>query len=424
MSRRQFDIPEFYRSPVITVLKQARRARDRYRKDLDPTVVDLGHVRFKIARHFGFCYGVENAIEIAYRAIHENQGRRIFLLSEMIHNPHVNEDLRERGVRFLMKTDGSPLIPFDELRSDDVVIIPAFGTTVETFTLLEEKGIDTRTYNTTCPFVEKVWNRSLQLGERGYTVIIHGRYRHEETRATFSHARLSTAGIVIQDIHEAELLAAYIQGLRAKDMFLVDFPGRCSSDFDPARALERIGVVNQTTMLATETDAISDVLREAIRARYGEKDLSYHFADTRDTLCYATSENQTALKEMLAGGGDIALIVGGYNSSNTSHLVELCQKHMPSYYIKDEHELLSRHEIRHLDLKSGSTVTTKEWLPEGGRNPVEILISAGASCPDALVDRVLNRLLRLLEIGEDELTQALEPYRAMISRDSNPASDA
>lgn len=387
---------------------------DRYRKDLDPTVLDLGRVRFKIARHFGFCYGVENAIEIAYRAIHENQDRRIFLLSEMIHNPHVNEDLRERGVRFLMKTDGSPLIPFDDLRADDVVIIPAFGTTVETFRLLEQKGIDTRTYNTTCPFVEKVWNRSLQLGERGYTVVIHGRYRHEETRATFSHAQLHAAGIVIQDMHEAELLARYIRGERAPELFFEEFPGRCSAGFDPVRDLERIGVVNQTTMLATETDAISAVLREAIRSRYGEEGLSLHFADTRDTLCYATSENQTALKEMLAGGGDMALIVGGYNSSNTSHLVELCQKHMPSYYIKDEHELVSRNEIRHLDLRSSTTVTTSPWLPSIGDSPVQILLSAGASCPDALVDRVLNRMLVLLGIGEDELGHALAPYRDII----------
>lgn len=416
MSRRHFDIPAFYRSPVISTIKKARRVQDRYRKDLTPTILELDGLRFKIARHFGFCYGVEHAIEKAYRAIEENQGRRIFLLSEMIHNPHVNEDLKQRGVQFLMRTDGTSLIPLTELRPEDVVIIPAFGTTVEMFDLLQSRGIDTQTYDTTCPFVEKVWNRSSQLGEKGYTVIIHGRFKHEETKATFSHARLNAPGLVIQDMDEAKILAEYICNERPFDRFYQDFPERYSPGFRPEIHLTRLGVVNQTTMLATETHAISEFLKSAMIRRYGEANLSEHFADTRDTLCYATSENQTALKEMLAGGGDLALIVGGYNSSNTSHLVELCEEKMPTYYIKDEFELISRDEIRHLDLQSGQVKISSSWMPE--KESVTILLSAGASCPDALVDRVINRLAALFGITAEQIERALQPYAEMAANDA------
>lgn len=415
VTRRHFEIPVFYRSPVISLLKRARRAQDRYRKDLTPTVLELEGLRFKIARHFGFCYGVEHAIEKAYRAIDENEGKRIFLLSEMIHNPHVNEDLKQRGVQFLMKTDGTPLIPLTDLKPEDVVIIPAFGTTVEMFDLLQSRGIDTQTYDTTCPFVEKVWNRSSQLGEKGYTVIIHGRFKHEETRATFSHALLNAPGMVIQDMEEAAVLAEYICNERPIDRFFQDFPDRCSPGFRPEADLTRIGVVNQTTMLATETHAISEFLKSAIIRRFGDANLSDHFADTRDTLCYATSENQTALKEMLTDEGDLALIVGGYNSSNTSHLVELCEERMPTYYIKDEFELISRDEIRHLDLKSGQAKISSSWMPANGS--VTILLSAGASCPDALVDRVLNRTAALFGITPEQIEKALQPYAEMAEAD-------
>ena len=201
---KKFTIPEFYRSPIISSIKNRRRALDQRKRDLSPSVFSVGHLEFKIARHFGFCYGVENAIEIAFRALDENPGKRIFLLSEMIHNPMVNADLQARGVRFLMNTDGSQTILFSELRPDDVVIVPAFGTTVELFATLEGLGINPQSYNATCPFVEKVWNRSKQLGEGGYTVVIHGKHYHEETRATFSHAEQNAASIVIRNMEEAK----------------------------------------------------------------------------------------------------------------------------------------------------------------------------------------------------------------------------
>ncbi len=404
---RQFEIPSFYRSPILSVLKNARKNQDRHKRDFSPTVLDLGKVRFKLARHFGFCYGVENAIEIAYRAIEENPGRRIFLLSEMIHNPQVNQDLTQRGVRFLMKTNGTQILPFEELRSDDIVIVPAFGTTVEMFARLAAIGIDPQTYNTTCPFVEKVWNRSEQMGAQGYTIIIHGFDNHEETRATFSHARRSAPSVVIRNMQEAERLAAYIRGEKEPSLFFEEFPGRYSEGFDPSRHFERIGVVNQTTMLATETQEISEYLRKAVIHRSGEQNLAHHFADTRDTLCYATSENQESVYGLLESGGSLAVVVGGYNSSNTSHLVELCEKRLPTFYVKDADEILSRDRIRHLDLASGKIVETDRWLPD--HPVVDILVTAGASCPDAVVDRVIERISSVAGL-EGSLATALAKF--------------
>lgn len=388
---RKFDIPLYYRSSVISTVKNARRNIDHRKQDLGPSILDLGVVRFKIARFFGFCFGVENAIEIAYRALAENPDKRVFLLSEMIHNPHVNNDLLARGVRFILAPDGRQLIPFSELRPDDIVIVPAFGTTVELFEQLERLGINPRLYNATCPFVEKVWKRSSQLGERGYTVVIHGKHYHEETRATFSHARLSAPSLVIRDLEEARRLAKYLRREISFESFFSDFSGRYSEGFDPPVHLQRIGVVNQTTMLAGETQHISDLLREAMRAHFGEDNLEFHFADTRDTLCYATSENQDAVKGLVESGGDLAIVVGGYNSSNTSHLVELCQERLPTFYIKDAEEILGPDRIRHLDLHTHQVKETTGWLPKN-KAPVDVLITAGASCPDALVDRVIERV--------------------------------
>jgi 4-hydroxy-3-methylbut-2-en-1-yl diphosphate reductase len=297
-------------------------------------VLDFGPVRFIIPRHFGFCYGVENAIEIAYRALEEHPEKaaqqRIFLLSEMIHNPHVNDDLRARGIRFLRTTTGEQLIPFDELGPEDVVIIPAFGTTREITEALARRGVSTEAYNTTCPFVEKVWKRSEQIGKKDYTIVVHGKRFHEETRATFSHARANAPVVVVRDLAEAEKLARVIRGEEDAAYFFREFDDRYSEGFDPERDLRSIGVVNQTTMLASETQAIADLMKEAVRARYGSDDLQRHFADTSDTLCYATKENQDATYAVIEHGADMAIVVGGFNSSNTSHLVELCGDEMPT----------------------------------------------------------------------------------------------
>lgn len=404
---KEFAIPRVYKSDIIGAIKRRRADQDTRKSDLTPTILNLGPVSFQVARFFGFCYGVENAIEIAYRAIEENPGKRVFLLSEMIHNPHVNADLLARGVRFLQRVDGTPLIPFTELTPEDVVIVPAFGTTVEHFRELESRGIDPQRYNATCPFVEKVWKRGKQLAAQDYTIVIHGKHTHEETRATFSHIRLEGPSIVVRDMAEARHLAAYVRGELPIENFYEDFKGRYSDGFSADQGLARLGVVNQTTMLAEETHAIAQLMRDALIERFGEAAISGHYADTRDTLCYATSENQRAMKGLLEEDADLAIIVGGYNSSNTSHLVELCEGRIPAFYIKDAGEIVSRDEIRHLDLHTGKIITSPNWLPS--KKPVRISLSAGASCPDAMVESVMSRIAELFD-GDDTMpvSQALQ----------------
>jgi 4-hydroxy-3-methylbut-2-enyl diphosphate reductase len=395
---KQFDIPRAYRSDLIGSIKKRRAAADSRKEDLSPTMIDLGPVVFKVARFFGFCYGVENAIEIAYRAIEENPGKRVFLLSEMIHNPHVNADLISRGVTFLQTSDGEELIPFSELTPDDVVIVPAFGTTREIFRELEKRGVNPQSYNATCPFVEKVWKRGRQLAQQGYSIVIHGKHTHEETRATFSQIRIDGPSVVIRDKEEAQLLTRYIRGEEPAERFSGDFKGRFSDGFRVPESLSRLGVVNQTTMLAEETHEIAQMIRQALADRYGENNLSNHFADTRDTLCYATSENQRSMRSLLENNADLAIVVGGYNSSNTSHLVELCEGRVPVFYVKDADEIISANEIRHLDLKQGVQIS-RDWLPNKAK--VEVLVSAGASCPDAMVEAVLARVASLFVNAAD-----------------------
>ena len=362
------------------------------KRDFTPTLLDFGPVQIYLARHFGFCYGVENAIEIAFRTIEENPGRRIFLLSEMIHNPHVNEDLQERGVRFLQDTSGNQIVPFEELRSDDIALIPAFGTTLEIEKKLNDIGIPTAKYNTTCPFVEKVWNRSEQIAGKDYTVVIHGKPKHEETRATFSHAASHTASIVIKDMNEAIQLGKYIEGSIPPENFYEEFKGRYSQGFDLRKDLRRIGVVNQTTQLASETQAIADFLRKTMMEVYklDETNIEERFADTRDTLCYATNDNQTAVINLLNTPADLAIVVGGYNSSNTTHLVELCEEKLPTYFINDEGRIISQNEILHFNYKTKQQQITTDFLPN--KSPVKILLTSGASCPDALVQGVIRKI--------------------------------
>jgi 4-hydroxy-3-methylbut-2-en-1-yl diphosphate reductase len=392
---RRFDTPENYRGPIITRLKKARQEADPRKRDLAPTRLDFGPVRVLLARHFGFCYGVENAVEIAYRTLAENSERRVFFLSEMIHNPKVNGDLLERGVRFLFTPAGEQLVSWEELTPEDVVVVPAFGTTLELQEKLAERGIDPYRYNTTCPFVEKVWKRSAQLGADRFTVILHGKDTHEETRATFSHSVRGAPTLVLRNMVEARLLGDIIQGTRTIAEFEPAFRHKSSPGFDPARDLVRVGVVNQTTMLATETHEIAAELRRALSLRYGAENLADHFADTSDTLCYATNENQNATYALIERGADLALVVGGYNSSNTSHLVELCAQSMPTYFVQGADDLVSARTIRHFSLARRVVETTGDWLP--ARRPLDIVLTCGASCPDAILDEVLKRLLGIFE---------------------------
>lgn len=387
---KSFDVPIIYRSPLITAIKKKRKEADKLKKDFSPTLLDLGNLQIYLARHFGFCYGVENAIEIAFKTVDENPDKRIFLLSEIIHNPQVNEDLKAHGVQFMQDTFGKQIIQFNNLQSDDVVIIPAFGTTLETEKLLNEKGIHTEKYNTTCPFVEKVWNRSEAIAKKDYTIVIHGKPRHEETRATFSHASLNAPAIVIKDMCEAKELALYISGEKPPAEFYKRFDGQYSKGFDTSKHLQRIGVVNQTTMLASDTQAIADFLKEVIIKATGD---AASFADTRDTLCYATNENQGSVNEMLQHEADLAIVVGGYNSSNTSHLVELCEEKLSTYFINNEEKILSKKEILHYNFHTKEELSKVNWFPE--TRPVKILLTSGASCPDALVEGVINKLVNI-----------------------------
>ncbi len=402
---KQFDVPEFYRSDIIGRIKNARKAGDPMKKDVTPTTLDLGNVRFHIARHFGFCYGVENAIEISYRAIEENPDKRIFLLSQMIHNPMVNADLRERGIQFIMDPQGNQFIPWSEITSDDIVIVPAFGTTVEIEKKLESIGIEVKRYNTTCPFVEKVWKRSSKLGDGNHTVIIHGKPDHEETRATFSHSSQNAKSLVVKNMDETIALGEIILGKRPPSQFDELFGKRVSDGFDLNSDLDRIGVVNQTTMLASDTQGIADYLRDVMAKKYGEESIRSHFADNRDTLCYATNDNQQATYGLLEMEADLAIVVGGYNSSNTSHLVELCETKFPTFYINGDQEILSKESTWYFDMHDSTRKLSEKFIPN--KKVVDIILTSGASCPDAIVDKVIQKILTYFE-GHMPMEAALD----------------
>jgi len=409
ITMKKFDVPIIYRSPLIAAIKNKRKDLDKMKKDFSPTLLDYGPLKIYLARHFGFCYGVENAIEIAFRTIEENPGKRIFLLSEMIHNPQVNADLQAKGVRFLQDTYGKQVIPFETLTNNDIVIIPAFGTTLAIEEQLSAIGIETYKYNTTCPFVEKVWNRSEQIAKKNYTVIVHGKPTHEETRATFSHASANTPTIIVNDMNDTITLGKYISGEKDKALFNEDFKGKYSTGFDVENDLQRIGVVNQTTMLASDTQEISDYLKQVMAKTYNlnETNLEERFADTRDTLCYATNDNQSAVYGLLEEQADMAIVVGGYNSSNTTHLVELCEPKLPTYFINSEDKILSGSSILHYDIHSKTEKLKEDFLAPD--KPVTILMTSGASCPDALVEGVINKLKHIFAVDkpDEELLQTL-----------------
>jgi len=408
MARKEFEIPAMYKSPVIRKVKEASKVTDPRKKDLAPTSLEFGPVTFLIPRHFGFCYGVENAIDIAYRTVEQNPGKNIYLLSEMIHNPTVNEDLLKRGVKFLFNTDGSSRIPLESLQEDDIVIVPAFGTTIEIQEKLQKQGIDPYQYNTTCPFVEKVWKRGSQLGKKGYSLVVHGKHEHEETRATFSQSADHSPVVVVLNPEEAQILADIMTEKRPLSDFEKYFGHKSTEEFNPLKHLEFFGVINQTTMLATETQEVMDILKKAAKERFGEEKVLDHFADTSDTLCYATNENQSATYALADARPDIAIVVGGYNSSNTMHLVEILEQHCPTYHIRDAGEFQNGKSINHFNQWEKEMKTTNNWLPEGEK-PLKIALTSGASCPDVLVDEVLLKILELYP-GTAGLDEILRPF--------------
>jgi len=398
---KSFSIPSLFKSNIIGRIKEARRVQDKLKKDFTPTVLDFGPLQVLLSRHFGFCYGVENAVETAYHIIDQNPDRRIFLLSEMIHNPAVNADLFDRGVRFIQDTTGNQLVEWEELSSNDIVIVPAFGTTLEIQAILQSRGIDPYAYDTTCPFVEKVWNRAEAIGKKDYTVIVHGKPSHEETKATFSHSQSVTPTLIIKNMSQAIALAAYIKQEKSSEEFYIEFAGQFSEGFDPAKDLKRIGVVNQTTMLATDTQEIVDYLRQIIRMHFqvAPENIKDYFADTRDTLCYATNDNQSATYGLLAEEADFAIVAGGYNSSNTAHLVDLCVEKLPTYFIKNAEKLISSEEVLHFDNSAKEEHITTSFIPS--KDKTRVLLTCGASCPDAVMEEILQKLVSFFPGSKD-----------------------
>lgn len=411
MAFSQFDhVPNHYAGPIIQRIKEFRLETGK--RLLNPTRLGIGDLEFLVPRHFGFCFGVERAIHMAFSTLEQHPDRRVSLVSEIIHNPLVNDELRERGVGFLYDTEGQRQIPEDEIDGHDIVLIPAFGTTLEIEESLQRSGLDTASeefrelYDTTCPFVSKVWDRGEELGREGYTIVIHGKFTHEETQATHSHTKEHTKTLVVLDREEAIQVHDFIVGNLSESEFAARFAGKWSDGFDPARDLERVAVVNQTTMLAEETKEVAGVLRAAMAKKYGDDNLQHHFADTSDTLCYATNWNQSASKALLEAQPDLGIIVGGYNSSNTSHLVEICSQVMPSYLIGGPEELLSRDRIRHFDIHEKKLAVTDNWLP--AQLPATIAVTSGASCPDVLMNGVVHTIAGYFGYGDDDIDAGLD----------------
>ncbi len=397
-----------YQSVLCEAIKRLKRTKER--SSAAPAVLDFGPVSYVLPSHFGFCLGVQNAIERAYETIAENPGRRVFMLSELIHNPFVNEDLLARGLRFLQSDKGRPLADpatgrplWDDLRRGDIVIIPAFGATDDDKRRLIERGLELNRHDATCMLVEKVWKAARRYGKLGYTVIIHGKHEHEETKATFSNSAIFAPSLIIRNAAEAEQLAAIVRAespVAAQSLFAAAFAGRHTPGFDPVRDLARVAVVNQTTLLRNETLRIIDLLEGAYAARFGADRVAEHlFSESRgDTLCYATQVNQDALVRALAGPLDAALVVGGKNSSNTFQLFRLCEQQLGerAYYIQSERDLIGPSDVDHFIFPHqpgdprGGRVERRRFLEPG--RPQRLLITGGASCPDGLIQQVVARI--------------------------------
>jgi 4-hydroxy-3-methylbut-2-en-1-yl diphosphate reductase len=381
---KKFDIPPQFHSSKLSELKHQPKLQGG-KRNFDPFRFETNGLTISLPRHFGFCFGVEQAVEKAYQTLSSHPGKRIFFLSEMIHNPSVNQDLVAQGIRFLQTTAGETVIPFSELKPDDVVLIPAFGAPIETLEQLNALGIAIEMIDTTCPFVEVVWKKSAKLGKEGFTSIIHGKYYHEETKATFSRAVQHGPAVIIRDLEEAHKLIQYAASDSDLIQFSTEFAGKTSLNFNPQLHLKRIGVVNQTTMLASETQEIASLFKQFS----AQQDAAHTFADTRDTLCYATHDNQTAWKKLLEEKADFALVVGGSNSSNTLQLVKLAGEILPVYFISAAKDLTVHGSISHVETISGQLITTD--LPRSLRHN-HILLTGGASCPDKELEDVIERL--------------------------------
>ena len=374
-----------------------------YRSQLVERIRACGHVltapgvmTVKLAKEFGFCYGVERAIDLAYAARKAFPEKPIYILGEIIHNPEVNDQIRGMGIRFLSGKEKSADV--DELRESDIVIIPAFGTEVSTRRQLEEKGCVF--VDTTCGDVMSVWKRVRQYARDGVTSIIHGKAWHEETKATSSQATGSSGHyLVVFTLAETDYVCQYILHGGNKTEFLEKFKGAYSTDFDPDLHLTAVGVANQTTMLRGETEEVQRRIRSAIEERYGKDLLHKHFRFF-DTICGATQDRQDALQKLLQDKLDLLIVIGGYNSSNTSHLAEMGEAKLPTYFIKNASKMVDDKLIEHYNQHLGREVETRDWLPAA---PLTVGVTAGASCPNNLIEDAIRRLFELRGVSVRQL---------------------
>ena len=396
-----------YQSSLCEAIKELKRSKER--AAVSPATLDFGAVKYVLPSHFGFCLGVRNAIERAYETIAENPDKRVFMLSELIHNPFVNEDLSRRGLKYLQSDKGVPVEDPDteqaywnSLTSDDIVIIPAFGARDEDKLKLIERGIPLNPYDATCMLVEKVWKAAKRYGQKGYTVVIHGKAEHEETKATFSNSARYAPSLVVRDLNEAAVLEKIIltDNVDEKRRLFEPFAKRATPGFDPAKHLEKLAFVNQTTLLRNETIKIIDYLSSSFQKRYSEDDKEHRveLSSKGDTLCYATQVNQDALAKALDINVDVALVVGGKNSSNTFQLYRLCAERFGenAHYIQSEKNIESAERVQHFVFpynppgpKKGELVT-RAFLSD--RQPLTVLLTGGASCPDGILQQIIARI--------------------------------
>jgi 4-hydroxy-3-methylbut-2-enyl diphosphate reductase len=390
------------RRPDVMAEVQAQ-VLSHYRSSLVERIRDSGHVlsagnlKIKLAKQFGFCYGVERAIDLAYAARKVFPEQPIYILGEIIHNPEVNDQIRAMGIKFLSGKEKDADIA--DLRKDDIVIIPAFGMEVSMRQQLEAKGC--RFVDTTCGDVMSVWKRVRQYSKDRVTSIIHGKAWHEETKATSSQATANGGGhyLVVFTLAETDYVCNYLVNGGDKAAFLEKFKGAYSEGFDPDVHLQAIGVANQTTMLRGETEEVQRRLRRAMMEKYGEAEIDRHFRFF-DTICGATQDRQDALKKLLQEPIDLLLVIGGYNSSNTSHLAEMGEAKLPTYFIKNAAKMRSDEVILHYDQHKHEETETRNWLPPG---KVTVGITAGASCPNNLIEDAIRRLFELRGISVQQL---------------------
>ena len=380
----------------------------RLQKDYNSRIVDhlrqnqftlkAGNLTFRLAAEFGFCYGVDRAVDYAYETRARFPDREIFITGEIIHNPHVNQRLREMGIRFLTGRDPVER-GWEMLGPRDVVILPAFGVTVDQMGFLRERGCTL--VDTTCGSVLNVWKNVEQYARDGFTSVIHGKYDHEETRATASRTSLHPGGkyVVVRDLDETGAVCDVIRGKGDPSAFPARFSKAVSAGFDPARDLERVGLANQTTMLSSESLRVAEEIRRAMVDRYGETDLPRHFRSF-DTICSATQDRQDAVLKLLEGGISMMLVIGGYNSSNTNHLAELAAGKVPTYHIEDATCLMDASTIRHKPVGGKGEETLTGWLPAG---PLVIGITAGASTPNNRIGEVVERILEVRGVEAPDL---------------------